>query len=166
MEITIPQGSHYSSGMSLSGMHTGRTEMRFLVKMDYSGLVLPDNSSCIGDFNKLFGWSHGMHHTNSFRIGWKAIDPVTVDGKKIGTKYRIAAYCYQNGIRYVKGFCNIMPDEMVEMYIEREGQAVYFGCNGKETVYMYKGSTGWGYNLNPYYGGNCPAPQTIKLTLI
>jgi hypothetical protein len=166
MIVTIKKGSNYSSGISVSGMHMGKTEMSFKVRMDYSGLLLPDNSTCVGDFNKLFGWSHGMHHTNSFRIAWRAIDPVTVNEQKVGTKYRIAAYCYQNGVRYIKGFSTILPDQSVDMFIKREGNIVTFGCNNNTTTYTYNGPTGWGYNLNPYYGGNCPAPQTINIELL
>jgi len=166
MNILIKKGAHYSSGFSLGSLHTGKTSMSFLVRMDYSGLQLPGVISCDGDFNKLFGWSHGMHHTNSFRIAWKAIEPVTVDGKLIGSRYRIAAYAYLNGARYMKGFATINPDESIMMGIERTGNIVKFWCGEKSHEIQYLGPTGWGYNLKPYYGGNCPAPRDITMTLI
>jgi hypothetical protein len=166
MIVTIKKGSHYSSGFSLGSLHTGTTQMGFLTRFDESGLLLPGRIECDGDFNKLFGWSHGMHHTNSFRLGWKAIDTQIVDGKIVGTKYRISAYAYINGTRYIKGFATILPNETHMMSITRRGSEVVFACGAKTHVITYNGPTGWGYNLKPYYGGNCTAPQDITISLI
>ncbi len=157
MIVTIPKGSHYSSGLSLGSLHFGTKELAFAVNFDESCLKLNGVQKCDGDFNKLFGFSYGLHQTNSVRIGWKAVDG----------KIRIAGYVYQNGVRTIKGFTWVNPEQLNIISIKHDTQAglVWFGCGDKWLSLPYTASPSVGYYLNPYFGGDCNAPETMYIEM-
>jgi hypothetical protein len=158
MDVIIKKGSHYSSGFSLSGMHIGRTSMSFKVTFDSNCLVLPGRSDCDGDTNKLFGWSYGIHQLNSIRVGWKARDG----------RIRLVAYMYENGGLRMKGFAWADVNTPITISINYSTDTNYVTFDAGGTMY----STQWfganpmiGYNLKPYFGGNCPAPIDMRITM-
>ncbi len=54
------------------------------------------------DVNKLFGFSVGWHHKNSYRFGWRPSADLT--------KIEIVAYEYRNGVRVpTMPICEIEP---------------------------------------------------------
>lgn len=158
MIIIIPQNSHYSTGWSLGKTHWGRTSMSYMVKFSASCLELPGVFECDGDFNKLFGWSYGWHHSNSIRIGWKAVD----------NKIRLAMYTYEDGKRYIKGFAwaNVEVMNQVSINYDPVTCVIEFKLNDKSAYMMYYKKPSFGYNLMPYFGGQCPAPTTMEIQLL
>lgn len=157
MTVTIPKGSHYSSGLSIGSLHFGTKELAFVVNFDESCLKLNGIQKCDGDFNKLFGFSYGLHQTNSVRIGWKAVDG----------KIRIAGYVYRNGVRTIKGFAWVSTGSVAIISIQHDVQAgvVWFGCGDKWLSLPYTASPSMGYYLNPYFGGDCNAPETMYIEM-
>jgi hypothetical protein len=157
MTVTIPKGSHYSSGLSLGSLHFGTKELAFAVTFYQSCLALNGIQKCDGDFNKLFGFSYGLHQTNSVRIGWKAV----------GDRIRVAGYVYQNGVRTIKGFAWATPEQLTIISIQHDIQAglVWFTCGDKVLSLPYTTSPSVGYYLNPYFGGDCNAPETMYIEM-
>jgi hypothetical protein len=157
MTVTIPKGSHYSSGLSLGSLHFGTKELAFAVNFDESCLALNGIQKCDGDFNKLFGFSYGLHQTNSVRIGWKAV----------GNRIRVAGYVYQNGVRTIKGFAWVNPEQLTIISIQHDTKAglVWFGCGDKWISLPYTAKPSMGYYLNPYFGGDCNAPETMYIEM-
>jgi hypothetical protein len=157
MTVTIPKGSHYSSGLSLGSLHFGTKELAFAVTFDESCLALNGIQKCDGDFNKLFGFSYGLHQTNSVRIGWKAV----------GDRIRVAGYVYQNGVRTIKGFGWVTPEQLTIISIQHDPSAgvVWFTCGDKVLSLPYTASPSVGYYLNPYFGGDCNAPETMYIEM-
>lgn len=157
MTVTIPKGSHYSSGLSLGSLHFGIKELAFAVNFDESCLKLNGVQKCDSDFNKLFGFSYGLHQTSSVRIGWKSVDG----------KIRIAGYVYEKGVRLIKGFEWVVTESIAIMSIQHDTKAglVWFGCGNKWISLPYTASPSVGYYLNPYYGGDCNAPETMYIEM-
>lgn len=157
MNITIPKGSHYSSGYSLGSLHFGTTAQAFAVKFSRECLALNGVASCDGDWNKLFGFSYGYHHSNSIRIAWKSLDG----------RIRIGAYIYEQGRVTYKGFATIDVDtiNIISIDYNPNDDIIYFTCNEKRLALEYHINPTVGYNLKPYYGGNCNAPETMRIEM-
>lgn len=158
MICTIPKGSHYCTGYSLGSMHTGITSMEFDVIFEESCLVAPTQWDCLTDWNKLFGFSYGYHHSNSLRLVWRVQD----------NRIRIGWYNYQSGKVTSKGFATVNVKELNRMKIDHDYQngIVYYTCADKYVGVPYTKSPTWGYRLKPYHGGNCPAQETMKIILL
>lgn len=158
MIISICKGCHYSSGWSLGSVHTGVTFQEFKVKFSASCLTLPGKPNCDTDTNKLFGWSHGHHHSNSIRMGWRSAQGLI----------RLSGYIYQNGIMTTKGFVSVPVNTWITCGIEHvpELGIVRFYANGKTLEMPYTRKPSWGYLLKPYFGGDCPAPVNMTIEIV
>jgi len=163
MNITIPKGSHYCFGWSLGSVHFGTKSIAYRVRFDESCLTLNGVSDCDGDWNKLFGFSYGYHHSNSIRIVWKSVNG----------QIRIGAYIYESGVRKSKGFISILTetDWIISIDYDSANGLIYFGCHdveqttGKTITMSYNISPTVGYNLKPYFGGDCNAPETMYIDM-
>ena len=158
MIYNICKGCNYANGISIGTPHTGKTEQSYKVKFSRSCLVLPGVKDCDGDWNKLFGWSYGLHQKNSLRLAWKSMNG----------KIRIGWYMYEKGVRRSNGFASVDVETVTEMSIKHfveEGQ-IAFSCGDKKVFITYDTLPSWGYTLNPYYGGNCSAPETMQIEFI
>lgn len=111
------------------------------------GLKFKFNSSCVyitddknnqNDWNKLFGYSRGIHHFNSVRVGWR--------WNPSKQKIEIAEYYYINGERIV------VP---IDMSIEFEKEYSY--------ILHFDNGCKLGYLLFPYFGGNESAKNDITI---
>ena len=99
MKYFILKNNHYS--LPPHGcIHFGATEQKIQFRFDKNCIYQVDEKN---DFtNKLFGWSYGMHHKNSIRVGWRpAFDAET--SKKIDLFF----YSYNNGIRKIEYFHSV-----------------------------------------------------------
>lgn len=160
--FTIRKGNHYSQGWSLSSPFITRSEMVFDVLFSESCMKLPGKPECDGDFNKLFGWSYGWHHSNSLRIGWR-VDPNKPDS------IRLVLYLYENGKRRTKGFVNIFHSAFYRLGLRHNHQdnTIIAWCDQRQIMDKWNGSRpAPGYGLNPYYGGDCPAPETMQFIFL
>lgn len=116
------------------------------------------------DVNKLFGFSIGMHHNNSFRFGWRP--------NKDLTKMEIVGYEYHNKIRIPT-----IPILEVELnkwykyeiaYIPSTSEIQYVVMDDKNVTIKrspieLKHNLSWGYKLFLYFGGNEKAPHDILI---
>lgn len=155
MIYTIPQGSHYTTNRSLGGMHLGIRSMRKSVRFTASCLYQFTDPKCVDDINKLFGFSYGMHHTNSVRVGWRCKDGIIT----------LFAYCYRNGLVSTKYLTRIKIDNYydIEIYV---GQGyVRFTTNGVDKFLTLDYTPAIGYNLLPYFGGDCIAPHDMLIEI-
>jgi hypothetical protein len=117
------------------------------------------------DVNKLFGFSIGMHHKNSFRFGWRPNADLT--------KIEIVAYEYHQGIRIPT-----IPIREVELncwyeysleYVAGRSEVHYIIMEnpkygkGVTSSIVLKNKLNWGYKLDLYFGGNKKAPHDITI---
>lgn len=110
------------------------------------------------DVNKLFGFSIGFHHKNSFRFGWRPI----IHENKI----EIVGYEYHDGIRQpTMPICRVYLNKWYDCEIIYNPliQRTYYIFN-KEIMFndfKIKKRFGLGYTLGIYFGGNRKAPHDI-----
>lgn len=119
------------------------------------------------DVNKLFGFSIGYHHKNSFRFGWRPNYDLS--------KMEIVGYEYHDGIRIPTiPICDVQLNKWYKYAI------IYFSLikEVKYCVYDEDGNTicaeetssinlkhrlNFGYKLYLYFGGNKKAPHDITI---
>ncbi len=108
-----------------------------------------------------FSWSP---HRNSARF--------TCWYDSLNDLWTITAYCYLNGERIMEDLCSIPPNVdfdlhlliSTEDYIFRVQQV--YDATVKRTTHISKGHRRRNcYLLGPFFGGNRPAPRTLKLDL-
>jgi hypothetical protein len=118
------------------------------------------------DINKLFGFSIGHHHTDSFRFGWRP--------NNTRTKMEILTYEYQDNVRipekkilevdlnkwyrYELKYCSVIK-YMVYSIIDINTNIKVTSMHPIEL----KDEEKWGYTLGLYFGGNQKAPHNIRL---
>lgn len=157
---TIRKGKH-SSGIHLSLFFKKPMSKRFKVVFDENCLVAVGGQDYY-DINKLFGFAFGRHHRNSLRVGWRTT------GELIDLYY----YGYKKGVR--ESFeikTGIIPgkeydidiDYIIDSYrisvTDDEGMRVISYVEFKVPFFLL------GYKLFPYFGGNQPAPVTMKIKI-
>lgn len=121
--------------------------------------IYDDTTSHKFDVNKLFGFSIGYHHNNSYRFGWNVI----------GGQIDIHAYSYVNKKRVIQQICSINPEKEYKFSIIVKDSKVIFNIidedfNLSQTIISTTPKKIWGYKLWPYFGGTKLAPQTIHIT--
>jgi hypothetical protein len=110
------------------------------------------------DWNKLVGFSQGMHHENSARFCWRY--------SKASGLIELAAYRYADGTRLAKQIAEVEIGRWVTCEL-RNGQTSY-GFDipelGVSQCFLKgKGCRAWGYGLDLYFGGNMPAPHDVTV---
>lgn len=158
-EYLIKKGNHYASGLHF-GVHFGLTEQKYKVRFSKECLYTPDWEN---DWNKLCGWSYGLHHKNSIRAVWR---PEVIDNQVTG-KIELGLYLYENGIRVI---CSVTKTVNVEedftlalKYYDYEFARLFVNEEGFGISVTFKPS--WGYRLYPYIGGDNVAVQDTKIYL-
>lgn len=130
---------------------------------------LPDEDQM--DVNKLFGFSYGLHHINSDRIGFRYIPDKGVEivlysycnGKRERTKH--IAYM-EIGHKYSISLSVDLMDKQrqVTPIVEKIGNESPINLN---SYYIFDGGkslkTKIRYTLGIYFGGNRRAPHTITI---
>ena len=158
---TIKAGNHYS------GFHFGLTfanHVGFTCTFDESCLYHLGNTDDY-DINKLYGFSTTYnHHHQSARIGWRSLD-----GKRI----EVLTYSYKDSVRDTNDcvlgvvlpgqsfHCTITDTEQTYEYTVTLDGATTTASNPKSPDKVW-----FKYLLYPFFGGNEPAPHTMKMTLI
>lgn len=165
MHYQIKKGSHYTEGFHF-GVHFGKRTVSKTIKF-HSTCLYNLNSSNQYDINKLYGFSEGYHHHNSARFGWRC--------DKESNLIELLAYVYVDGkrihewemdilIRKVK--CDSAIDTKIEIFKDHYLFSVVTSY-GTSTRKMPRGKMciPIGYDLFPYFGGNCTAPQNMFIEL-
>ena len=133
--------------------------LRFRAVLDSSCIyttALPVNQL---DINKLYGFADcsSFHHKNSARFGWNWVNG----------EMRIHAYCYADSVRKYKELGTVTVNKPFECKLTVLPDIYLFELNGK-TDTMQRGcntTTATGYKLLPYFGGDEPAPQDIRVKI-
>lgn len=162
------------------GIYYNKRTIAFKVMFDTScKYLLPGEDQ--QDINKLFGiayvpWyliplaiiSHwfialfrNQHHHNSARFGWRYNENIN--------KIEIFAYCYVDGKRISDVVAMVPFNQFVEMQIEI-GPTFYLFSVKKDQIELstqveHSNKKKWGYPLGVYFGGNQPAPKTMKVEM-
>lgn len=160
--MIIKKGTHYARPLQLIKKLLG---IRYTNKRAMSAVVR-FHSDCqyeIGkdqsDINKLFGFSLGMHHKNSIRVGWRWLNG----------NLELCSYIYENGVRLKEQVlckCDFNTDYRiyVYLYIEEGKYCVYYYVNSElkhSQQLATKVKKYVSYPLSLYFGGNCKAPHDM-----
>lgn len=114
------------------------------------------------DVNKLFGFSIGMHHNNSFRFGWRP----NADLSKI----EIVGYEYRDKLRIPTiPICEIDLNKWYEFTLKYNHKTSYIEyhvtdgeyTNSTQHPIKLKNKINLGYKLDLYFGGNKKAPHKM-----
>lgn len=141
-----------------------------LIPLFYSNYFIQESiftfsESCIYDLNnshqdqinKLVGFSIGLHHTNSFRIGWRAV----------GNEIELLLYYYINRVRKWDVMLKVEPGDSIRNSFLYTDNHVYLNLYKKgalKFIRKIESVNGWcGYTLYPYFGGEIVAPHDMYL---
>ncbi len=114
------------------------------------------------DVNKLFGFSVGMHHNNSFRFGWRPNTDLS--------KIEIVGYEYHNKLRIPTiPICEIDLNKWYEFTLKYNHKTNYIEyrvtdgeyTNSTQHPIKLKDNINFGYKLDLYFGGNKTAPHKM-----
>lgn len=169
MIYTINKGAHYSSPRCLFCLPKTLTVLEKRVKFSkecfYDPTVLGADAK---DINKLFGFSYGLTNSDSLRAGWRSI----------GSTIEIIAYLHVNGSRYQEknssgknvnytAKIQILPEVEYNVKLEVIGSRFRMTVDSAviEGAYPHGGMRS-GWLMNPYFGGNKTAPQTMTIELV
>lgn len=157
MIFKIKKNKHYSNKFiyKLINFFHDTNKMTFYCEFDDSALY-NDTSEDRFDVNKLFGFSLGLHHVNSYRFGWNVLDG----------KIHIYAYSYINSKRVIDEICVIENNKKYKFIINiKNGKAIFTivddNYNLKQVIQLAPSKKIFGYHLWPYFGGNKTAPNDI-----
>jgi hypothetical protein len=152
---TILAGAHYATENPIEKV--SGDSIAFTVRFDSTCRYQTKNPRNQDDINKLMGFSDNgmMHHQNSARVGWR--------WKK--EKIELFAYCYAEGVRSFVKLGDVAIGDKARLMIKLSPLGYEFQYKRVSTI-MSRGVTGSsinGYLLYPYFGGDEPAPHTMKL---
>lgn len=153
----IKKGSNYCEKNSYP--LTEYSVLKFKAILDSSCIyttVLPSNQE---DINKLYGFGDcsSFHQVNSARFGWNWYN----------NAMRIHAYCYADSVRAYIELGTVGIGEEFDCKLTVLPAKYIFELNGKADT-MLRGCTeptAVGYKLFPYFGGDEPAPQDIRVKI-
>jgi hypothetical protein len=127
--------------------------LRFSAKFDHTAVSDDDISKLLG-----FTECNSTPHVNSARFGWRRVEDYI----------QVYAYVYNNGVRSIHHIADVSLDEYYD-YVLIMGTTSYtfqvgeFGVVVPRTTNCMRGVY---YLLQPYYGGNLPAPQDVYIHVI
>ena len=150
--VVIPQGKHKKTRLPrmVRNINLHSFEVTFTESCRYE--LGNDNQN---DSNKIGGYSVGHHHKNSIRLGWN-YNPQK--GLIILRDYR-----YVNGVRSFKKIGELPIGEKV--YIEISPEPTYLKTKDCRAIHISNQALGkgFGYKVNPYFGGQEVAPHKIEI---
>jgi len=164
-EYIIKKGNHYASGLHF-GVHFGITEQKYRVRFSKECLYQPIDWE--NDYNKLCGWSYGMHHNNSIRVCWR---PYVSGVDTLLNQIELCIYVYENGIRKVSEdtiVVNVEQDYDLSLSYDNNGTVLSVYSDSKlldRIIDYYNLKPTWGYRLYPYIGGQNVASVDTKIEL-
>src|SRR3990167_6239065 len=157
MKMVIRKGNHYS--YHLPSFHTGIQKLKFRFKFD-SSCLYPVVDSEDYAINKLYGFSIGLHHINSVRVGWRP------DEQQACKKIALHFYIYNNRARISPYFATVEVDKWYDMEISVLPDRVQFTLRDDSGLFLSQSSAPFilptfrfGYKLFFYAGGKKPARQ-------
>ena len=154
---TIRQGQQFCEQSTFSLVEYA--ELKFVVKFDSSAIYTTINPFNQYDINKLYGFSDNDsdHQKFSARFGWRWSNKAL----------RIFAYVYNEGILVWKELGKVEIGQENTCSVRVLEQRYVFSLN-KISDTLHRSSTtssGVGYKLFPYFGGNEVAPHDIHIKI-
>ncbi len=168
-KFLIKKGNHYC--FHLPKLYFGKKnvfEVRFILD---EGCKYDLGDADNADINKLWGVSFGMHHKNSFRLGWNVIGsdtsatPNTMGDKSLALFY----YAYNDGVlKYEQiGVINQgqLGNYLIKFDFDNNRIAITNIFNDSLPQYFPYTFPKFklGYFLFPYFGGNRKATSDISI---
>ncbi|MEK6879299.1 MAG: hypothetical protein AABY22_06810 [Nanoarchaeota archaeon] len=160
--FTIEEGDH-RSGIYFAPALNNKSEHNIEFMFD-SDCYFPLREVDDYDINKLFGFSFGLHHRDSIRLGWRP--------SKNENKIDIYYYCYNNGVRSFDFICEVDCFRYNTAKIVCDYKSNTFEISitkpYKHTIQLGKIKFIYpkfkiGYYLFPYFGGNKTAPCSMNI---
>jgi len=162
MIFKIKKGNHYSNGYLykfFNFFHSSDKMSHYCTFTDST--IYNDETKHKFDVNKLFGFSIGQHHVNSYRFGWNVLD----------NNIHIYAYSYVNTKRIIDEICVVETNKPYKFIIKlKDGKAIFTVLDKdyvlKQVIQPILKNKYLGYRLWPYFGGNNTAPKDIFIEII
>ena len=153
----IKAGKNYAEGTSYPAF--SGSILKFKAILDSSCIYSTVNPVNQADINKLYGFSDANthHQVNSARLGWNWLNG----------QMHIHAYCYAGGVRYYSELGTVPLNTPFDCSIEVLPSAYIFTLNGHKDT-LSRGTSdalAKGYMLQPYFGGDEPAPHEMKVKI-
>lgn len=153
----ILRGNNYCEGNSYPIYL--QSSLRFKAIFDSSCIYTNADPINQADINKLYGFSdcQTLHHANSARFGWNWMNG----------KLHIHAYCYVDSVRQYKELGVVDLNKEIDCSIDLLPGKYVFTLNGKkDTMERHcSDTTAYGVKLFPYFGGDEPAPQDVRIRI-
>ena len=161
----IKKGNHYASGLHF-GVHFGITEQKYKVRFSKECLYTPDWEN---DWNKLCGWSYGLHHNNSIRVCWRPAY-TQIGDTEAWNRIELCIYVYEDGVRKTSLYTltvNTEKDLIIDLQYWLKPNKIMLNVVGvQDYIYLnYNTKPSWGYRLYPYIGGDNIATQDTRIYL-
>lgn len=160
-DFTIKKDSHYSTPVMKKPFHKNKLEFRAAFNETAIYTFDTANASDQGDTNKLFGFGDcgDSHMENSARFGWRWYN----------NQLQIMAFTHKNGVFDYKFISEASLGRIYTYTIGLSSDKTKYIFNfNNVTVEMERGCNSDranGYTLQPYFGGNQPAPHDINIKL-
>lgn len=157
---TIRKGKHRAWPWRF-GLYLSKNKIRFRVIFDIScKYQIPGEDQ--QDINKLFGIGYFPdHHKESARFGWRYNEGIN--------KIELFAYCYVSGQRITE-FITSVPFHQSHVLQLNITSNFYHLIVVKDSFEVsksiqHKNKRNWSFPLGVFFGGNQPAPHTIKIEM-
>jgi hypothetical protein len=154
---TIKKGQHFTDSNPYQPVDV--TELKFAVQFDSSAIyqsILPENQY---DINKLYGFAdnNSQHQQFSARFGWRWSEGAL----------RLFAYVYNDGTVTSQELGPVRIGIPIICSIKVTGNVYLFSVDEREVRLPRTSttSTGKGYQLYPYFGGDEVAPHDITILI-
>lgn len=165
----IKKGNHYASGLHF-GVHFGITEQKYKVRFSKECLYQPLDWE--NDYNKLCGWSYGMHHKNSIRVCWRPLFGSESNNRVISdvAMIELCVYVYENGVRKISEKTLVVnAEQYYEFHLKYDTSIntllLNFPQLGNGISMNYNTKPTCGYRLYPFFGGNLPSSKDMNIKL-
>lgn len=162
MVYKIKKGHHNNSNFTLPKLFLGRREHEIEVMFDQTCVYdLHDYNQ--HDINKLWGYSFGHHHRNSFRIGWNY--------DLVHQMIKISAYWYNDLKRGYHPISYIRINETGKIRVVNDYKQGYIivtdmsNPNLSHTIPFDFPFFKIGYYLDVWFGGDMVAPHDMSVLL-
>ena len=165
---TIEKNNHSANGLHF-GVHFGIKEQKYSVRFSTECLYAPLDWE--NDYNKVCGWSYGMHHNNSIRVCWRPWIPEGVATEFFTPNMlEVCIYVYENGTRKISQKTLLLNVEQAYEFTLKYDTDINtiianFPSLGNSMSIDYHTKPFIGYRLYPYFGGNKPALFKHKINV-
>lgn len=146
------EGRHYTKPFSFNfSFNKNSMSCCIMFPDDILGCTKKENML---DWNKLFGFSRGFHHDNSFRFAWRE------DGDNV----YVSPYTYIDGIRYsserIDKSLKLDTNRIYFFKIKLSSSQVFYSVIDERDSVLFENNRlirnelpALGYDLKPYFGG-------------